>query len=176
MQELVRRNAADAALPLFLERGFDQVSVAEVARLVGVSGQTVFNYFPAKEDPVLRPSSQGRGPARHDRPRPQAGQLPRRSHPRPCPGRTGTALPGDPAPYDMLRFWQVIQASPALRAHEREIAENTEIALAAELQKDGSVPAPHLLAGAIAGIHHAVRWRFGELPAVLGREWAERGA
>ena len=37
---------------LFLERGFDQVSVAEVARAADVSEATVFNYFPTKEDLV----------------------------------------------------------------------------------------------------------------------------
>jgi AcrR family transcriptional regulator len=41
------------AVGLFLERGFDQVSVAEIAAAAEVSKVTVFNYFPTKEDLVM---------------------------------------------------------------------------------------------------------------------------
>ena len=43
---------ADTALRLFADRGFDRVSVAEVARAAEVAEQTVFNYFSTKEDLV----------------------------------------------------------------------------------------------------------------------------
>jgi AcrR family transcriptional regulator len=45
-----RQAITDAAMGLFAERGFDAVTVTEVARAVNLSVQTVFNYFPAKED------------------------------------------------------------------------------------------------------------------------------
>ncbi|MBB5934788.1 AcrR family transcriptional regulator [Streptomyces zagrosensis] len=44
---------SDAAIGLFLEQGFDQVSVAEVAAAAMVSKPTLFRYFPAKEDLAL---------------------------------------------------------------------------------------------------------------------------
>ncbi|GLF99747.1 TetR family transcriptional regulator [Streptomyces yaizuensis] len=48
-----RQAVSDAAVALFLERGFDAVSVAEVAAAAEVSKPTLFRYFPAKEDLVL---------------------------------------------------------------------------------------------------------------------------
>jgi AcrR family transcriptional regulator len=48
-----RETIAQAAMRLFLARGFDEVTVADVARAADVSEKTVFNYFPAKEDLVL---------------------------------------------------------------------------------------------------------------------------
>ncbi|MET7459514.1 TetR/AcrR family transcriptional regulator [Nonomuraea sp. NPDC005501] len=48
-----RRRISDMATGLFLMRGFDQVTVAEVARAADVSVNTVFNYFRTKEDLFL---------------------------------------------------------------------------------------------------------------------------
>jgi AcrR family transcriptional regulator len=45
-----RQEIADRAMQLFATRGFDHVTVAEVAAAAGVSDKTVFNYFPTKED------------------------------------------------------------------------------------------------------------------------------
>ncbi|MFO0751338.1 MAG: TetR family transcriptional regulator [Myxococcota bacterium] len=44
-----RQAIADTAMRLFYERGFDEVTVSEVARAADVSEQTVYNYFPTKE-------------------------------------------------------------------------------------------------------------------------------
>jgi AcrR family transcriptional regulator len=51
-KERTRRAIAETAFELFASKGFDRVTVAEVARRAEVSEATVFNYFPAKEDLV----------------------------------------------------------------------------------------------------------------------------
>ena len=48
-KRLTRQQISDTATQMFIERGFDQVRVAEVANACGVSEKTVFNYFPTKE-------------------------------------------------------------------------------------------------------------------------------
>ncbi|WP_077801372.1 TetR/AcrR family transcriptional regulator [Streptomyces sp. JHA26] len=48
-----RRAIADAALRLFLERGYDAVSVREIADAADVSTTTLFKHFPVKEALVL---------------------------------------------------------------------------------------------------------------------------
>jgi AcrR family transcriptional regulator len=47
-----RRLIADTAARLFAERGYEHVAVADVARAAEVAEQTVYNYFPAKEQLV----------------------------------------------------------------------------------------------------------------------------
>ncbi|HEX8095032.1 TetR/AcrR family transcriptional regulator [Jatrophihabitans sp.] len=54
LREQHKRRTRDAigaaAMSLFFEHGYDSVTVADVARLAGVSVATVFNYFDTKED------------------------------------------------------------------------------------------------------------------------------
>jgi AcrR family transcriptional regulator len=46
----MRTTISDVATRLFVEQGFDNVTVAQIAEAAGVSTMTVFNYFPRKED------------------------------------------------------------------------------------------------------------------------------
>jgi AcrR family transcriptional regulator len=48
-----REQIATAAARLFAERGYEQVSVLEIAAAADVSEQTVYNHFPTKPDLVL---------------------------------------------------------------------------------------------------------------------------
>jgi AcrR family transcriptional regulator len=51
-KQQTRELIAETARGLFAQRGFEAVTVAEIARAADVSTQTVFNYFPTKEDLV----------------------------------------------------------------------------------------------------------------------------
>ncbi|MEU5715067.1 TetR/AcrR family transcriptional regulator [Streptomyces sp. NPDC020403] len=160
-----RTAIADAALPLFLERGFDQVTVAEVARHAGVSTNTVFNYFSTKEDLFFDRQAEVEG---------HLATLVSDRAPGTCPVEAirddllHALRHDDPAlglHSDAPRFWEVIHDSSALRAREREISERAEAALGTALAdhppntatgpSQADHPMPALLAGAIAGTHRA---------------------
>ncbi|MBO1337486.1 TetR/AcrR family transcriptional regulator [Streptomyces sp. VRA16 Mangrove soil] len=52
-KQRTREALSETAIRMFLERGYDAVSVAEIAAAAGVSKPTLFRYFAAKEDLVL---------------------------------------------------------------------------------------------------------------------------
>ncbi|MFF8605264.1 TetR/AcrR family transcriptional regulator [Streptomyces sp. NPDC015346] len=52
-KQQTRQAISDAATRLFVERGFDRVTIAEIATAAGVAKMTVTNYYPRKEDLVL---------------------------------------------------------------------------------------------------------------------------
>src|ERR1700678_2800846 len=49
-KQKMRTAISNVATRLFIERGFDNVTVAEIAEAASVSTMTVFNYFQRKED------------------------------------------------------------------------------------------------------------------------------
>ena len=119
---LTRARIAEVANALFLERGFDAVTVAEVARAAGVSSVTVFKHFPRKEDlfldraedaaEILSAAVRDRGPDVDvlDALRATTLGLVEQRHP----------LSGvDPR---SLGFFATVAASPLLVARAREIA------------------------------------------------------
>jgi AcrR family transcriptional regulator len=62
-KERTRDAIGAAAVRLFLERGFDPVSVNDIAAAAEVSKPTLFRYFPAKEDLVLHRFADHQGEA-----------------------------------------------------------------------------------------------------------------
>ncbi|KJK50374.1 TetR family transcriptional regulator, partial [Saccharothrix sp. ST-888] len=119
---------ADAAFGLFAERGFDRVTVAEVARAAGVAVNTVFNYFPAKEDLLFDRQAdveQRLAQVVHSAPPEQSAVGAVRADLMAALERGEPTLGLNPAAAD---FWRVVADSPALRARAREISENTEAA------------------------------------------------
>ena len=60
-----QRSIWSEAIALFLEHGFEAVTVNRIAAAANVSKMTVFNYFPTKEDLVITPMREHIGDAAH---------------------------------------------------------------------------------------------------------------
>ena len=60
----MRQTISDAATRLFIERGFDHVTIDEIAKAADVGRMTVFNYFPRKEDMFFDLDEPGRAEIR----------------------------------------------------------------------------------------------------------------
>jgi AcrR family transcriptional regulator len=149
-----RDDIADAALGLFLERGFDAVTVAEVAAAAGVSEKTVFNYFPTKAELVF------------DAEEDVVGGLERAIRERPPGCSIVTAVRhelrvenpdiGDGSPPEMRqKFRRMMTGSPTLLAHRRQmdarIEERLTAVLAEETGAPPNAPEPFVVAVALVG-------------------------
>ncbi|MES9520588.1 TetR/AcrR family transcriptional regulator [Streptomyces capoamus] len=162
-----RQYISDVATGLFIERGFDAVTVAEIAEAANVSVNTVYNYFPTKEDLFFdRSAGVIDRLARWVRGRPDgesaAAAVIRelREEVEGVSPRVGL-LPGYAA------FMKVIEEAPALRSRlwalAQEVQANLEQALREETGAAADDELPHLMAGQIGWIH-------GTVIGVIGRE------
>ena len=164
-KQRTRAHIADTARRLFAERGFDRVTVAEIAREAEVAPATVFNYFPTKEDLFYsrleafedellaairgRPSGQSVLAAFAGFLLGQGGVLAMET-----PG-------GEDAATEQIRtVTRVITESPALLARERQVFDRYADALAAFLAEDTGAEAgdaaPRVVANALIGLHRAL--------------------
>ena len=153
-KERTRQAITDAAMRLFLEHGFDNVSIIKIARAAEVSVQTVYNYFPAKADLVFDEADQ----ITSDLQRAVRHRLPGQSALSAIRGYFATfperavGRPPEPTP----RFRRLVRDSPALRAYQREIFARFEQALAAALADETGAPPdavePFIAAAALVSV------------------------
>lgn len=119
-KQQTRQLIADAGHRLFADRGFDAVTVAEVARAANVSEVTVFNYFPTKED-LFYGGMQFFEEKLLDAVRERApGESVLEAFRRPVLDGLKRLAADEPAEV-IAAAGNLISASPALEAHEREI-------------------------------------------------------
>lgn len=155
-----REVIAQAAADLFHERGFAAVTVDDVARAADVSRQTVFNYFPTKEQMLFdREDERGDALLALVRDRPDGASLVAafRRHTREFWERLGRILRDGGETHG---FWEIVQDSPALLDYaeasfgrqSRSVGE----ALAREWNRPTDDPACHALARMLCGVNVAM--------------------
>jgi AcrR family transcriptional regulator len=183
-KERTRQLIADTARELFVARGFDRVTVAEIARAAEVAEQTVYNYFPTKEDLVFhRLESFEEELLEAIRSR-AAGESVLDAFGRFVLEPRG--LLADPDSSERLKpILRMILESPALVERERQALARYTDALAALLAAEtGAAPdavEPKVVANALMGVHRALldlvrpRALAGVPPRRLAREVRAEG-
>jgi AcrR family transcriptional regulator len=160
-KQQTRQLLADTARRLFVERGFERVPIAEIARAADVSEATVFNYFPSKEDLVyarMEVFEEELLAAVRDRPPDEPisaafGRFVLRP-------RGLLAAPDPAAARDLADVTRMIARSPALLERERRIFDRYTDSLAALIASEMGVgpddPAAWVAANALMGVHRAL--------------------
>ena len=158
-KEQTRQLIAEAALRLFRERGFDAVTVAQVARAADVSEATVFNYFPTKESlfyAQMENFEERLIDAVRNRP---AGETVLGAVRGVIQEGTG-CLAGPGVAEAIAMAAGIIGSSPSLRAREREVVAGYTEALGRLIAEETGARAgdiePWVVANALMGAHRAV--------------------
>jgi len=151
-----RARIVDAATELFAERGFDAVTVMEIARHAGVVEKTVFNHFPVKEGLVFDADPPMRAALLETVRRRPAGES--------VSAAAGTfvvsvmSLLGTPeAAEGVARMARIIRGSRTLQVREREIIDELTGALAELIAEETDARSgqlePWLAAHAVLGLY-----------------------
>jgi AcrR family transcriptional regulator len=158
-KQQTRQLIAETARDLFVLRGFDQVTVAQIARTADVAEQTVYNYFPTKEDLVywrLESFEQELLSAIRER----------------APGvpvleafwqwmlRPRGLMDEEPVSESLAAMARVIEESAALRAREQQVfrqyTESLADLLATDTGAEQGAIEPWVAANAVMGLHRAL--------------------
>src|SRR4051794_85754 len=158
-KQQTRELLAETARRLFTERGFERVSVAEIAREADVSEKTVFNYFPTKEDLVYwRLSTFEEELLETIRAR-AAGESVLAAFGRFVRAPRGLLASGDAEARERLAaLSRMIASSPALLAREEQIFAGYTDSLAALVAEETGASGiePWVVANAMMGVHRAL--------------------
>ena len=154
-----RQLIRDTAVRLFMERGFEQVTVGEIAREADVSEATVFNHFPTKEDLVygqMETFEQELLDAVRNRP---TGQSALAAYARFLFSVRGLMVEQQ-GPEQIAGWARLVLDSPALVSREHDIIARFTAALAKLLAEEtGARPAdltPWVAAHAFVGLHRTL--------------------
>jgi AcrR family transcriptional regulator len=160
-KQRTRQLISDAAFELFTRDGFDQVSVAAIARRAEVSEATVFNYFRTKEDLIFSQLQQFEAAlvnAIRDRPAGETVIAAFGAFIRHNQGLLGSRRPEDAA--RLATVSRLINDSPALRRRERQVYDEYADLLARFLAEESAARAtdlrPWIVANALIGVHRAL--------------------
>jgi AcrR family transcriptional regulator len=152
-----RAQIADTAMTLFADRGFDEVTVAEVAETADVGVSTVFKYFPTKEDLFFDRQDE----VVEHLSRVVLARRPGESFAAACRRDTLKLIEARdwriglvPA---MGRFYRLVDRSPALRARARLLAEQAAADLAVTIAADLSMPPTDIIVLTTANVLTALR-------------------
>jgi AcrR family transcriptional regulator len=160
-----RQQIAGVAMRLFVQRGFDHVTVAEVAAEAGVSEKTVFNYFPTKEDIFFdevparllaladairnRPDDET---VLHALRRMQLGELPRLTSP------------------GFVHFARALEESPTLLAREVDVMARFAQVIGELLQEEGLSERDARIASSLLLSVHRQYFRAARRMALAGKQ------
>ncbi|GIH91763.1 TetR family transcriptional regulator [Planobispora siamensis] len=156
-KEQTRRRIAEVALRMFAERGFEAVTVNEIAEAAEVAKVTLFKYFPTKESLVLR------GVGEEDLAGIVAGRPPGHSPLEALRAHCMALVASSAVTRDMdelVARVQVILGSPALRAGAGALLYRQRRALAKALAEEHEETVAALMAAQITACLHTVQEEF----------------
>jgi AcrR family transcriptional regulator len=164
-----RQGISNVATHLFIERGFDHVTVDEIAEAADVGRMTVFNHFPRKEDMFFDLDEEGREILREALAKRDAKVAPIETYRRLAHRLVEEGSPFVEFSARSQAFIEAIEGSETLKARARairdELAQVVTVALSESVGRAPADPDAHLAASlllatwtvAVLGAHRTFR-------------------